>query len=204
MRCSGDDGQYAARVVSTISFQRESGNPLHLRDVRYVPRLRKNLVSVAILKDKRYDVIFRRGKAYLQHLAYGCKKQIGLRVKNLYKLQVETGATLSSKVGSAQSIEGMVEQEQDRALNMEPRLVSQFQSKLVSSWANQQDAQEHKPRTSGGSHSVTDFQYKESSSQARRGDQWRVESPNIKNQPHRYTGHMVLMTCRRSTKFCNC
>lgn len=121
------------RGVGTISFQKESGNSLHLRDVLYVPGLRKNLVSVATLEDEGYDIIFSRGKAYLQHLVSGCKKQISVRVKNLYKLQVETIAALSSKAGSAQSREVMVEREQDTALKMEPQLVSQFQSKLVGS-----------------------------------------------------------------------
>ena len=61
----------------------------------------QNLVSTATHDDKGYHVIFRRGKAYLQHLASGCKKQIGVRVKNLYKLQLEIGATLSSKARSS-------------------------------------------------------------------------------------------------------
>lgn len=33
----GDDGMYATRGIGTINFQRESSNPLHLRDVLYVP-----------------------------------------------------------------------------------------------------------------------------------------------------------------------
>ena len=93
----GDNGKYATKGVGTISIERESSNTLHLKDVLYLPGLKKNLVSVAILEDKWYDVIFSRGKAYLYHLASGCKKQIGVRVKNLYKMQVETDATLSSK-----------------------------------------------------------------------------------------------------------
>jgi len=95
----GDDGKYTSRGVGTVSFDRESGSPLHLNDVLYVPGLKKNLVSVATLEDKGYDVIFNRGKAFLTHLAYGALKKIGARVKNLYKMQVETCATLSNKVG---------------------------------------------------------------------------------------------------------
>ena len=56
-----------------------------------------------------------------------------MRVKNLYKLQVETDAALSSKAKSSQSRDVVVEQEQDKALKMEPRPVSRFQSKLVDS-----------------------------------------------------------------------
>ena len=47
----GDDGNYATRGVGTISFERESGSSLYLRDVLYVPCL-KNLVTIATLKDK--------------------------------------------------------------------------------------------------------------------------------------------------------
>ena len=38
-------------------FQREHGAPLTLTDVKYVPGLKKNLVSVTMLEDKDYDVI---------------------------------------------------------------------------------------------------------------------------------------------------
>lgn len=70
----GDDDQYATRGVSTVNFRREIGNPLHLRDVLYVPGLRQDLVSIATLEDEGYDIIFSKGKAYLQHLAFGCKR----------------------------------------------------------------------------------------------------------------------------------
>ena len=54
-----------------------------------MPRLKKNLVSVAILEDKGYDVIFSKGKEFLQHIAMSQVKKIGIQVKNIYKLEVE-------------------------------------------------------------------------------------------------------------------
>eukprot|EP00253_Pinus_taeda_P012830 PITA_12830 len=99
----GDNDKYANKGVGTVNFERESGSSLHLRDVLYVPWLKKNLVLVATLNDKEYDVIFNRGKAYLKHLASGSVKQIGVNMKNLYRLQVETCATLSNKVDGEQS-----------------------------------------------------------------------------------------------------
>lgn len=54
----GDDGRYSAADISTITFQRESGSPLTLKYVMYVLGLKKNLVSIAILEDCGYDVIF--------------------------------------------------------------------------------------------------------------------------------------------------
>jgi len=71
--------------------------------VKYVPRLKKNLVSVAILEEKGYDVVFSKGKAFLRHIATGQTKRIRIRVKNLYKLEVDDCVALSSKVELVQS-----------------------------------------------------------------------------------------------------
>ena len=66
-------------------------------DVMYVPGLKKNLVLVTILVDKGYDVVFSKGKVFLRHIATGQTKRIGIQVKNLYKLEVDDCATLSTK-----------------------------------------------------------------------------------------------------------
>lgn len=65
----GDDGGYLTKGMDTVSFQRESGNSLHVKDVLYILGPKKNLVSISTLKDKSYDVIFSRGKAYLNFQA---------------------------------------------------------------------------------------------------------------------------------------
>eukprot|EP00253_Pinus_taeda_P004103 PITA_04103 len=93
----GDNGNYDTKGVGSFNFERESSNTLHLRDVVYVPWLKKNFVSAVNLEDKGYDVTFSRGKSYLQHFASGRKMQIGVRVKNIYKLDVETDVALSPK-----------------------------------------------------------------------------------------------------------
>ena len=54
----GDDMQYQAQGVGTVSFQRESGKPLNFADVLYVPGLTKNLISVFTLEDKGFQVKF--------------------------------------------------------------------------------------------------------------------------------------------------
>eukprot|EP00253_Pinus_taeda_P036139 PITA_36139 len=69
----------------------------------YVPGLKKNLVSVRMLEDKGYDVVFSKGKVFLRHIAMGQTKRIGIRVKNLYKLEVDDCATLSTKAKLVQS-----------------------------------------------------------------------------------------------------
>eukprot|EP00253_Pinus_taeda_P022816 PITA_22816 len=99
----GDVGRYSVLGVGTIAFQRKHGAPLTLTDVMYVPGLKKNLVSVAMLEDKGYNVVFSKGKAFLRHIATGHNKMIGIRVKNLYKLEVDDCEALSMKVELVQS-----------------------------------------------------------------------------------------------------
>ena len=82
----GDDRRYSATGLGTVTFQRKLGSPLTLRDVMYVLGLKKNLVSVAMLEDRGYDVIFSKGKAFFHPIGTGHVKKIGARVKNLYKL----------------------------------------------------------------------------------------------------------------------
>ena len=61
----GDDGWYSATRIGTITFQRDSGKAFKLKYLTHVPGLNKNLVSVAMLEDKGYDVVFSDGKDFL-------------------------------------------------------------------------------------------------------------------------------------------
>ena len=83
--------------IGTISFERESGKPFILKDVMHVPGLKKNLISVAMLEDKGYDVVFSEGKAFLRSKATGETRRIGVRVKNLYQLQIDDCAAMAGK-----------------------------------------------------------------------------------------------------------
>jgi hypothetical protein len=67
----------------------------------HVPGLKKNLVSVAMLEDRGYDVVFSSGKSYLQHKATGQVKKIGIQVKNLYMLEVDG---CSAMIGKAEKV----------------------------------------------------------------------------------------------------
>eukprot|EP00253_Pinus_taeda_P014889 PITA_14889 len=99
----GDEERYSVLGVGKVAFQREHVAPLTLTDVMYVPGLKKNLVSVAMLEDKGYDVVFSKGKAFLRQIAMGQTKTIGIWVKNLYKLDVYECASLSMKAELMQS-----------------------------------------------------------------------------------------------------
>lgn len=77
----GDDRRYNATQIGTITFKREFGSPIRLKDVMFVPGLKKNIISIAVLEDHGYDVIFNKGKAFMRNIAIGKVKQIGVRVK---------------------------------------------------------------------------------------------------------------------------
>ena len=84
--------------IGTITFEMESSNPLLLKNFMHVPSLKKNFVSVAMLEDKGYDVFFSEGKAFLRHKTTGQTKKIGVRIKNLYKLEVDGCYAMVGKV----------------------------------------------------------------------------------------------------------
>ena len=63
-----NDGKYSVSGVGMIIFQREHGARITLTYVKYVTRLKKNLVSIAMLEDKGYDVVFNKGKVFLRHI----------------------------------------------------------------------------------------------------------------------------------------
>ena len=52
----GDVGRYNVIDISIVTFQRDFGSPLTLKDVMYVMVLKKNLVLVSMLEDHGYDV----------------------------------------------------------------------------------------------------------------------------------------------------
>ena len=64
----GDDGRYCVSGEGTVVFQREHGAPLTLTNVKYVLGLKKNIVSITMLEDKGYDVVFSQGKVFLRHI----------------------------------------------------------------------------------------------------------------------------------------
>jgi hypothetical protein len=57
----GNNAKCRVAGHGTMTFQRESENPLMVRDVLYVPSMTKNLVSVSTLEDRGYVVSFQDG-----------------------------------------------------------------------------------------------------------------------------------------------
>ena len=54
----GYDRRYNVTAVGIATFQRESGYPLRLKDFMFIPSVKKNIISVAVLEEYGYDVIF--------------------------------------------------------------------------------------------------------------------------------------------------
>ena len=114
----GDDGKYSVSGVGTVAFQREHGAPLTLTDVKYVPGLMKNLVSVAMLEDKGYDVVISKGQVFLRDITTKQVKQIDSRVKNLYALEVQDACKALRRKENVRDL--VVEREHELPLNMQP------------------------------------------------------------------------------------
>jgi transposase InsO family protein len=92
----GNNAKCRATGHGTVTFQRESGKPLMVRDILYVPGMTKNLISVSTLEDRGYVVSFQDGRVYIQPKDSKTAKVIGVRREKLYKLQFELARALVS------------------------------------------------------------------------------------------------------------
>jgi hypothetical protein len=84
----GDDGTYEIKGYGAASFQLQLSNIFHIDEILYVPGLKKNLISVAMLKSKGYSIAFIRGKALMWSLNEDISAAmiIGTRESGLYKI----------------------------------------------------------------------------------------------------------------------
>ena len=57
-----------------------------MKDVLHVPGMTSNLVVVSALEDEGYDVLFSRGRVYIQNHGSSVKIEIGIRDGGLYRL----------------------------------------------------------------------------------------------------------------------
>ena len=95
----------------------------------HVTGLKKNLILVTMLEDKGYDVVFSEGKVFLQYKEIGKFKKVGIRAKNLYRLEIDGISTELPTVGKCKKdMQLKLEREQDlHAGKSEPRDVEQAQ-----------------------------------------------------------------------------
>ena len=82
----GDDVRYVVKGVGATSFQLDSGKTLQMRDVFLVPGMTSNLIVVLALEDEGYDVIFSKGRVFIQKFDSSERIEIGIRDRGLYRL----------------------------------------------------------------------------------------------------------------------
>ena len=56
----GDKKSYAIKGFGATNLQFDSGSFIHIDEILYVPGLKKNLLSVAVLEDKGYNLTLQR------------------------------------------------------------------------------------------------------------------------------------------------
>ena len=61
----GDDYQYPIKASGEASYKLDCGKSLKMKDVLYVPGLKKNLISISVLDEKRMRVAFANGQVLM-------------------------------------------------------------------------------------------------------------------------------------------
>jgi len=72
-----DDGRYSMTKIGIVTFKKELGSPLRLKDVMFIQGLKKNIVSIAVLEDHGYNLILNKGNVFLRYIAIGKVNQWG-------------------------------------------------------------------------------------------------------------------------------
>jgi hypothetical protein len=60
----GDDYQYPIKGVRETSYKLDSRKPLKIKDVLYIPGLKKNILSILALEKKGFRVTFIDGEVH--------------------------------------------------------------------------------------------------------------------------------------------
>jgi hypothetical protein len=96
----GDDGTYAIKGVGSAFFQLQSGNVFRVEEIIYVPDLKKNLISVAILESKGYTIAFSKGKDLMwpSNESMSSAMIIGVQEGGLYKISSQVIQALAHEM----------------------------------------------------------------------------------------------------------
>jgi hypothetical protein len=99
----GYNVSYAIEGIGSTSFQLKSEGELHIEEILYVPGLKKILISIAILEDKGYRVIFMDKKALLCPKNEELSSTIVIRVREggLYKIPGHIQALVHASISSS-------------------------------------------------------------------------------------------------------
>jgi hypothetical protein len=81
--------KHAMQGSRTVSFRMESGDVLRVTNVLWVPKLRKNVLSVPAIGEKGYVVLFQDGQVLLMPRGSSSDTAVvlGVRESNQYRLK---------------------------------------------------------------------------------------------------------------------
>jgi hypothetical protein len=96
----GDDYQYPIKGVGESNHKQNSGNSLKMKDVLYVPGLKKNLLSILALEKKGFRVAFIDGEVLMWAKGETLNESIiiGNEENGLYKLKGHSEATMTHAI----------------------------------------------------------------------------------------------------------
>ena len=96
----GDNYQYPIKGVGEASYKLESGKLLKMKDVLYVPGLKKNLLSISGLEKKGFRVAFVDGQVLMwpRGKTINDVVMIGVEEGGLYKLKSSDQALIHSTI----------------------------------------------------------------------------------------------------------
>ena len=96
----GDDYQYPIKGMGEASYKLDSGKSMKIKDVLYVPRLKKNLLSISTLDKKGFIVAFVDGEVLMWKKGKTIDDAIviGVEEGGIYKLKVHVYSTLMTSI----------------------------------------------------------------------------------------------------------
>jgi hypothetical protein len=96
----GDDYQYPIKGVGESNYKLNSGTPMKMKDVLYVPGLTKNLLSISALEKKGFRVAFIDGEVLMWAKGKTMEEAIviGKEECGLYKLKGHSEAAMAHSI----------------------------------------------------------------------------------------------------------
>ena len=93
-----DDSQYPIKGIGEASYKLDSGKSMKMKDVMYVPGLKKNLISISSLNKKGFRVSFVDGKFLMctRGKIVDDAVEFGVEEGGLYKLKGHADSTLAT------------------------------------------------------------------------------------------------------------
>jgi hypothetical protein len=96
----GDDYQYPIKGVGESNYKFDSGTPMKIKDVLYIPGLTKNLLSISTLEKKGFIVSFIDGEFLMWPKGKTMEEAIVIRQEEggLYKLKCHSEVALTHSI----------------------------------------------------------------------------------------------------------